>query len=70
LSASDGRLLEIPSTPTKSLDITRTGSTAMLHFSSPEVALSPPEARMLHGMTEIEQALLRRLLQQMVSNLS
>jgi DNA-binding MarR family transcriptional regulator len=28
------------------------------------------EARMLHGMTEIEQALLRRLLQQMVSNLS
>lgn len=28
------------------------------------------EARMLHGMTEIEQAFLRRLLQQMVSNLS
>ena len=28
------------------------------------------EARMLQGMTEIEQALLRRLLQQMVSNLS
>jgi DNA-binding MarR family transcriptional regulator len=28
------------------------------------------DARMLHGMTEIEQALLRRLLQQMVSNLS
>jgi MarR family transcriptional regulator, organic hydroperoxide resistance regulator len=28
------------------------------------------EARMLHGMTEIEQALLRRLLQQTVSNLS
>ena len=28
------------------------------------------EVRMLHGMTEIEQAFLRRLLQQMVSNLS
>ena len=28
------------------------------------------EARMLQGMTEIEQALLRRLMQQMVSNLS
>ena len=28
------------------------------------------EARMLQGMTEIEQAFLRRLLQQMVSNLS
>ena len=28
------------------------------------------ETRMLHGMTEIELALLRRLLQQMVSNLS
>ena len=28
------------------------------------------EARMLQGMTEVEQALLRRLLQQMVSNLS
>jgi DNA-binding MarR family transcriptional regulator len=28
------------------------------------------ETRTLHGMTEIEQALLRRLLQQMVSNLS
>jgi DNA-binding MarR family transcriptional regulator len=28
------------------------------------------EARMLHGMTEIEQAFLRRLLQQMITNLS
>ena len=28
------------------------------------------EARMLQGMTEIEQAFLRRLLQQMISNLS